>query len=219
MEWGASPSAMRSRAAHRALRLGHSANVGLFTIWAARKYGARTILAYEASPTTHECLVENVARHIGLAGPTSSRLNQMDPLVHVQPFGCMLAVRIVAHPLHRELDDARRFSVLVGPSLEAARLRLPPWSFARLARWEERANGGAQILAPWQRARCPPRQAPKMGDLDPRRLLDKDIWPPRALVVTARGDVTTRVPTASPSESAAAATARSCYWRDLMVVR
>jgi len=40
------------------------ANVGLFTIWAAREYGARTILAYEASPTTHECLVENVARHV-----------------------------------------------------------------------------------------------------------------------------------------------------------
>jgi FkbM family methyltransferase len=40
------------------------ANVGLFTIWAARKYGARTVLAYEASPTTHECLVENVARHV-----------------------------------------------------------------------------------------------------------------------------------------------------------
>ena len=219
MEWGASPSAMRSRAAHRALRLGHSANVGLFTIWAARKYGARTILAYEASPTTHECLVENVARHIGLAGPTSSRLNQMDlpcsrPTLWLHAGGTHRA-----HPLHRELDDARRFSVLVGPSLEAACLRLPPWSFARLARWEERANGGAQILAPWQRARCPPRQAPKMGDLDPRRLLDKDIWPPRALVVTARGDVTTRVPTASPSESAAAATARSCYWRDLMVVR
>lgn len=41
------------------------ANVGLFTIWAARKYGAGTILAYEASPTTHECLVDNVARHVG----------------------------------------------------------------------------------------------------------------------------------------------------------
>jgi FkbM family methyltransferase len=40
------------------------ANVGLFTIWAARNYGPRTILAYEASPTTHECLVQNVARHV-----------------------------------------------------------------------------------------------------------------------------------------------------------
>jgi len=40
------------------------ANVGLFTIWAARKHRPRTILAYEASPTTHECLVENIARHV-----------------------------------------------------------------------------------------------------------------------------------------------------------
>src|SRR2546423_14913995 len=40
------------------------ANIGLFTIWAARKHNPRTILAYEASPTTHECLVDNVARHI-----------------------------------------------------------------------------------------------------------------------------------------------------------
>jgi FkbM family methyltransferase len=39
------------------------ANIGLFTIWAARKHRPRTILAYEASPTTHEHLVENVARH------------------------------------------------------------------------------------------------------------------------------------------------------------
>ena len=41
------------------------ANIGLFTIWAARKHRPRTILAYEASPTTHEYLVENVARHVG----------------------------------------------------------------------------------------------------------------------------------------------------------
>jgi len=40
------------------------ANVGLFTICAARKHRPRTILAYEASPTTHECLVENIARHV-----------------------------------------------------------------------------------------------------------------------------------------------------------
>jgi FkbM family methyltransferase len=40
------------------------ANIGLFTIWAARKHRPRTILAYEASPTTHECLIENVARHV-----------------------------------------------------------------------------------------------------------------------------------------------------------
>jgi FkbM family methyltransferase len=41
------------------------ANIGLFTIWAARKHRPRSILAYEASPTTHECLVENVMRHVG----------------------------------------------------------------------------------------------------------------------------------------------------------
>jgi FkbM family methyltransferase len=40
------------------------ANVGLFSIWAARKYSPRTILAYEASPTTHRCLADNLARHI-----------------------------------------------------------------------------------------------------------------------------------------------------------
>src|SRR5882762_5555868 len=40
------------------------ANICLFTIWAARKHRPRTILAYEASPTTHEHLVENVARHV-----------------------------------------------------------------------------------------------------------------------------------------------------------
>jgi FkbM family methyltransferase len=40
------------------------ANVGLYSIWAARKYRPRTILAFEASPSTFECLVDNVARHI-----------------------------------------------------------------------------------------------------------------------------------------------------------
>jgi FkbM family methyltransferase len=40
------------------------ANIGLFTIWAARRHRPRTILAYEASPTTHECLVDNAARHV-----------------------------------------------------------------------------------------------------------------------------------------------------------
>ncbi len=40
------------------------ANVGIFSIWAARTYRPRTILSYEASPTTHRCLVANVARHI-----------------------------------------------------------------------------------------------------------------------------------------------------------
>jgi FkbM family methyltransferase len=41
------------------------ANIGLFAIWAARTHRPRTILAYGASPTTHECLVENLARHVG----------------------------------------------------------------------------------------------------------------------------------------------------------
>ena len=40
------------------------ANIGLFAIWAAREYRPATILAYEASPTTHECLIENVACHV-----------------------------------------------------------------------------------------------------------------------------------------------------------
>jgi len=39
-------------------------NVGIYAIWAARKYRPRTLLAYEASPTTFECLRDNVARHI-----------------------------------------------------------------------------------------------------------------------------------------------------------
>jgi FkbM family methyltransferase len=48
----------------RATIIDVGANIGLFTIWAARKHQPRTILAYEASPTTHECLVENVTRHV-----------------------------------------------------------------------------------------------------------------------------------------------------------
>jgi FkbM family methyltransferase len=43
------------------------ANIGLFTIWAARKHRPQTVLAYEASPTTHEYLIENVARHVDSA--------------------------------------------------------------------------------------------------------------------------------------------------------
>jgi FkbM family methyltransferase len=49
----------------RATIIDVGANIGLFTIWAARKHRPQSILAYEASPTTHECLVENVARHVG----------------------------------------------------------------------------------------------------------------------------------------------------------
>ena len=40
------------------------ANVGLYSIWAARKYQPRAILAFEASPSTFECLTDNAARHI-----------------------------------------------------------------------------------------------------------------------------------------------------------
>jgi phthiocerol/phenolphthiocerol synthesis type-I polyketide synthase E len=40
------------------------ANVGLYSIWAARRYRPQTILAFEASPSTFECLVDNVARLI-----------------------------------------------------------------------------------------------------------------------------------------------------------
>jgi FkbM family methyltransferase len=40
------------------------ANVGFYSIWAARKYRPHAILAYEASPTTFECLADNVARYI-----------------------------------------------------------------------------------------------------------------------------------------------------------
>src|SRR5450631_2905645 len=39
----------------------------------------------------------NPSHLIGLAGPTSLRLNRMDPLVHVASFGCMLAVRTREH--------------------------------------------------------------------------------------------------------------------------
>ena len=43
------------------------ANVGIYSIWAARKYQPRTLLSYEASPTTYECLADNAARHIDRA--------------------------------------------------------------------------------------------------------------------------------------------------------
>jgi FkbM family methyltransferase len=50
--------------AERPVIIDVGANVGLFTIWAARKYNPRAIYSYEASPTTHLCLVDNSARHI-----------------------------------------------------------------------------------------------------------------------------------------------------------
>jgi FkbM family methyltransferase len=58
----------------RATIIDVGANIGLFAIWAAREYRPKTIFAYEASPTTHECLVENVARNIDI---TQSDLTTM----------------------------------------------------------------------------------------------------------------------------------------------
>jgi FkbM family methyltransferase len=51
------------------------ANVGLYSIWAARKYRPKTILAFEASPSTFECLVDNVERHVSRELTTVSCFN------------------------------------------------------------------------------------------------------------------------------------------------
>jgi FkbM family methyltransferase len=59
----------------RATIIDVGANVGLFTIWAARKHSPRTILAYEASPITHECLVENVTCHVDSAVTRATCIN------------------------------------------------------------------------------------------------------------------------------------------------
>jgi FkbM family methyltransferase len=61
----------------RATIIDVGANIGLFAMWAAREYRPKTILAYEASPTTHECLIENVARNIDAAqsGTTTTSVN------------------------------------------------------------------------------------------------------------------------------------------------
>jgi FkbM family methyltransferase len=40
------------------------ANIGLYSIWAARRYQPKAIYCYEASPLTHAYLVENTARLI-----------------------------------------------------------------------------------------------------------------------------------------------------------
>jgi FkbM family methyltransferase len=40
------------------------ANIGIFAIWAHRKYRPKTIQCYEASPRTYACLADNVARLI-----------------------------------------------------------------------------------------------------------------------------------------------------------
>ncbi len=52
------------RVPDRATIVDVGANIGLFAIWAAREYRPQTILAYEASPTTHDCLVDNIARYV-----------------------------------------------------------------------------------------------------------------------------------------------------------
>ena len=41
------------------------ANIGLYSIWAARRYRAGRMLAYEASPVTFRYTADNLARHIG----------------------------------------------------------------------------------------------------------------------------------------------------------
>ena len=51
------------------------ANVGIYSIWAARKYRPGTLLAYEASPSTFKCLVDNVARHVSPEVTTASCFN------------------------------------------------------------------------------------------------------------------------------------------------
>jgi FkbM family methyltransferase len=52
------------------------ANVGFYSIWAARKYRPARLLAYEASPTTYDCLVDNVARHVDGAVTSTSCFNR-----------------------------------------------------------------------------------------------------------------------------------------------
>lgn len=63
------------RLPERATIIDVGANVGLYSIWAARTYRPRAVLAYEASPSTFECLVDNVARHVGREVTTASCFN------------------------------------------------------------------------------------------------------------------------------------------------
>lgn len=51
------------------------ANVGFYSIWASRKYRPGRLLAYEASPTTFECLVDNLARYAGADSAAVSPFN------------------------------------------------------------------------------------------------------------------------------------------------
>lgn len=59
-----------------AIILDVGANIGLYTIWAARRYRPATIVAFEASPTTYAYLVENVARHVDRAATRVQTVNQ-----------------------------------------------------------------------------------------------------------------------------------------------
>lgn len=51
------------------------ANVGFYSIWAAHKYRPRMLLSYEASPTTHACLADNVSRYVDSSVTRATCLN------------------------------------------------------------------------------------------------------------------------------------------------
>ncbi len=74
------------------------ANVGLYTIWAAQNYSPRTIVAYEASPTTYECLADNVKRLVASATTTATCCNNAvsfeagrDLILHQPPWNSGLS--------------------------------------------------------------------------------------------------------------------------------
>ena len=105
----------------RATIIDVGANIGLFTIWAARKHRPRIILAYEASPTTHECLVANVARHVDseVTGATCvnlavSREAGQELVLHQPPWVCGLSTILdgatlpgfTSAPLERAIEIA-----------------------------------------------------------------------------------------------------------------
>ena len=51
------------------------ANVGFYSIWAARKYRPRLLLAYEASPTTFKGTADNLARLVDASVTTAQCFN------------------------------------------------------------------------------------------------------------------------------------------------
>lgn len=51
------------------------ANIGLYSIWAAQRYEAARILAYEASPVTFRYTVDNLRRHIPAAATDARCFN------------------------------------------------------------------------------------------------------------------------------------------------